>query len=127
MHKGHLLTIAALIVLAPQAQALDCPDEAAVHARLEKYITTEFWSPGERDTWKITDVSGFEFGAMKTGHVIQKQVEYGRSAQDVCPVRVEYSFKVSHADGRVETTTKGTGETFLFYLDGFDEWTFKVD
>lgn len=107
--------------------AMDCPDEAAVQAALQKYITTEFWSPGERETWKITDVSGFQFGALKTGHIIQKQVEYGKSAQDVCPVRVEYSFKVTHADGRVETTNKGVGETFLFYLDGFDEWTFKVD
>ena len=108
------------------AFALDCPSEGEVQAALQKYIETEFWSPSERDTWKITDVSGFEFGPMKTGRIIQKQMEYGVAAQDVCPVRMEYSFKATHADGRVDTTPKGVGETFFFYQNGFDEWTFKV-
>lgn len=125
--RTYVWGIVALFAFSPYASALDCPDEAAVHTALQNYINNDYWTPSERDTWKITDVSGFEFGAMKVGHIIQKQVEYGRSAEDVCPIRIEYSFKVTHADGRVETTTMGAGKTHLFYLDGFDEWTFKVD
>lgn len=117
--------VALLLSTAP-ALALECPSEAEVQAALQKYIETDFWSPSERETWKITDVSGFEFGPMKAGRIIQKQVEYGTGAQDVCPVRMEYSFKATKADGSVETTRKGVGETFFFYLDGFDEWTFKA-
>ena len=49
------------------------------------------------------------------------------SVLDVCPVRAEYSFAVTHADGRVERTEMGAGKTHLFYLDGFDEWTFKIE
>ena len=108
------------------AQTDGCPSEADVIKALKNYIETEFWSPSERDTWKITDVSGFEFGPMKAGNIIKKQVQYGQNAQNVCPIRIEYSFKATHADGRVDTTTKGKGETFLFYQDAFDEWTFKV-
>ena len=56
----------------------------------------------------------------------EKQMEYGKAAQQVCPIRIEYSFKVTHEDGRVENTSKGAGETHFFYLNAFDEWTFKV-
>lgn len=121
-----LLGFSLLLALPVLAPAADCPSEAEVQKALQTYITEDFWSPGERETWKITDVSGFEFGPMKTGKITQKQVEYGKNAQDVCPIRVEYSFKATHADGRVDTTEKGKGETFWFYLDAFDEWTFKV-
>lgn len=111
---------------APHASTASCPDQGQVQAALQAYIENTFWSPSQRETWKITDVSGFTFGAMKAGRIIDKQVEYGRPAEPVCPVRIEYSFKVSHADGRVETTSKGKNETHLFYLNGFDEWVFKV-
>jgi hypothetical protein len=126
MRAALFLTMTVLLLKSAPGAAIGCPSQDEVNAALETYITTEFWNPTERDTWKITDVSGFEFGAIKTGRIIQKQVEYGRSAEDVCPVRVEYSFVVTHADGRAETTTKGKGETHLFYLNAFDEWVFKV-
>lgn len=116
-----------LCAAAPAAVALECPDQAAVEAALTRYITQDYWSTSERETWKITDVSGFQFGAIMTGRIIQKQVEWGRAAEDVCPVRAEYSFAVTHADGRVERTEMGAGKTHLFYLDGFDEWTFKIE
>ena len=126
MRMSVLMSLAALSFGASSAQAMSCPGQEEVQAALEKYINSEFWSPSQRDTWKITDVSDFQFGPIKAGRIIQKQVEYGRSAEDVCPIRIEYSFQVTHADGRVERTAKGSGETHLFYLNGFDEWTFKV-
>lgn len=127
MRANTLLTVSCLLLCAGPAAALECPSSEEVNTALKQYVEVVFWSPSERDTWKITDVSGFDFGPMKTGKILQKQVEYGRSAQDVCPVRVEYSFNVTHADGRVETTSKGKGEALLFYRDAFDDWTFKVD
>lgn len=125
MHR-HACTVL-LFAVAPAAAALECPDQAAVEAALTRYITKDYWNQTERDTWKITDVSGFQFGPMKAGRIIQKQVEWGRSAEAVCPVRIEYSFQVTHADGRVERTPMGVDKTHLFYLDGFDEWTFRIE
>ncbi|MFO1495509.1 MAG: hypothetical protein U1F26_12730 [Lysobacterales bacterium] len=115
------------MTFAPVAAALDCPDQAAVEAAVTRYISQDYWTTSERETWKITDVSGFEFSAIKTGRITQKQVEWGKAAEDVCPVKVEYSFQVTHADGRVERTTMGGDKVHLFYLDAFDEWTFKTD
>lgn len=120
------LVSAALVLWPLTARADDCPSETETQASLQKYIENDFWSPSERETWKITAVDGFQFGGFRTGHLMEKQMSYGAAAQAVCPVRMEYSFRVTHADGRVETTEKGKGETFYFYRDGFDEWTFKV-
>jgi hypothetical protein len=127
MRAAGLIAVAVSLALASCAGATNCPSEAEVRTALQHYVETDLWSPAERDIWKITDVSGFEFAPMKTGRIIQKQVEYGRSAEDVCPVRIEYSFKATHADGRVETTAKGKDQTHLFYRNGFDEWVFKVE
>ena len=108
------------------AQAAPCPEQAEVQATLQKYVETELWSPSQRDLWNIANISDFNFGPIKTGRIIEKQMEYGKAAQEVCPIRIEYSFKVTHEDGRVETTSKGAGETHFFYLNAFDEWTYKV-
>lgn len=126
MRKQAVAIIALFCGMVSSGYAATCPDQGQVQAALQDYIENTFWSASQRETWKITDVSGFTFGAMKAGRIIDKQVEYGRPAEPVCPVRIEYSFKVSHADGRVETTSKGKNETHLFYLNGFDEWVFKV-
>lgn len=93
-----------------------CPTEQEVHASIENYITKVWWSPSERETWRIADVGDFSFGPVK----------YGTPRYNQCPVRMEYSFKVTHSDGRVEVTTKGTGETFHFSRNDFDEWVFSV-
>lgn len=94
----------------------DCPSEPEVRAGITRYITQDFWSPGQREIWKITDVGGFEFGPVK----------FGKHDSFLCALRVEYSFRVTHADGRVEIVKKGVGETFQFGRNGFDEWTFTV-
>ncbi len=44
---------------------------------------TPIFVDSERETWKITDVSDFQFSPIKTGRIIQKQVEWGRAAEDV--------------------------------------------
>lgn len=103
-----------------------CPGEAQVKASIQKYVETGVWSETERYIWKVNGLSDFAFGPMQTGHVIQKQVEYGRNAQDACPVRIDLSYKIAHADGRIEPKTE-SGKTYLFYRNGFDEWVYKTE
>ena len=93
-----------------------CPTEDEVRASVERYILEDWWSPSQRETWQIADVGDFSFGPVK----------YGKPNYGQCPLRVEYSFKVTHKDGRVEETRKGVGETFSFSKNDFDEWTFTV-
>ena len=126
MRIASLIAVVMVAFASATAHAAACPDQAEVQATLQKYVETELWSPSERDTWNISNISDFNFGPIKAGHLIEKQMEYGKAAQEVCPVRIEYSFKVTHEDGRVETTSKGAGETHFFYLNAFDEWTYKV-
>ncbi len=103
-----------------------CPSEAEVRAALTKYITVDYWSTGQRDIWKIRSVSDFSFGPMKVGKIIQKQVEYGKAAEDVCPIRMEYSFGTESQSGEKKQTKMGANQTMLFYKDAFGDWTFKT-
>lgn len=120
------LSSAALVLWPLTARAADCPSEVEAQAAIRRYIETEWWSPTQREVWKISAVDGFHYSGFRTGRTVDKQVEYGVAAVAVCPVPMEYSFQVTHADGRVETTEKGKGETFFFYRDSFDDWLFKV-
>lgn len=122
--------VGAVVVLSASvgnALAATCPSEPQVHAALTKYIETDYWSPSKRDVWKVKSISEFKFGPMRTGQIVKKQVEWGRAAQDVCPIRIEYSFTAERADGRREVTPMGVNKTHLFYQDPFQEWTFKVE
>ena len=109
-------SFAFLAFMAASPAPAECPSETEVRASITRYITQDFWSPGQRDIWKITDVSGFEFGPVK----------FAKQQADSCSLRVEYSFRVTHADGRIEVTKKGVGETFQFGRNSFDEWVFTV-
>lgn len=130
LRAARLAAAGAVLVVIPAmetASAADCPGEAEVHAALTRYINTDYWSPSKRDTWKIKSVSNFSFGPMKVGNTVKKQVEWGKAAQEVCPVRLEYSFAVEHNDGRKEVTQMGVNKTHLFYRDPFNDWIFKTD
>ena len=108
------------------AAAKLCPTDAEAQASIRKNLETNVWNDTERYIWKVAGLSDFAFGPMQTGHVIQKQVEYGKNAQDVCPVRIDLSYKLAHADGKVDAKTDN-GKTYLFYRNGFDEWVFKTE
>ena len=119
MRKGFAfltLMVAAAGGAAVAAPPPGCPTEDEVRAAVERYIQEDWWSPSQRETWQIADVSSFSFGPVK----------YGKPNYGQCPLRVEYAFKVTHKDGRIEETRKGTGETFSFSRNDFDEWTFAV-
>jgi hypothetical protein len=103
-----------------------CPSEAEVRAALTRYITVDYWSAGQRDIWKIKSVSDFSFGPVKFGSIVKKQVEYGKAAEDVCPVRVEYSFTTENQSGEKKQTKMGENQTQLFYKDPFGDWVFKT-
>lgn len=115
--SGLGLSVLAVTGSAAVAMAADlCPTEAEVQSAITHYITDVYWSPGEREIWKITDVSGFTFGSAK----------FAKPQPGRCAVRVEYSFKVTHADGRVDNPTMGAGKTMYFYRNDFGEWEFSV-
>jgi hypothetical protein len=109
------------------AAAAACPTDTEVKTALTNYINQDYWSPSKRDTWKIKSVSGFTFTAMKVGKITQKQFEYGKLAQNVCPIRIEYSFVTESQSGEKKQTTLGEGKTHLFYRNPFDEWIFKTE
>lgn len=119
--------VAAALLISACARSSDCPGQKDVEASIQKHLDKDVWNETERYIWKVKELSGFAFGPIKSGHVIKKQVEYGRDAQDVCPVRVEYTYKLAHADGRVDDKKEGADKTFLFYRNGFDEWVFKTE
>lgn len=116
-----------LAVTAPvAAQALTCPSVAEVSASFTKWHTNYQMAPTNVFLYKIKGVSGFQFGQMKFGSIIKSQVEWGQAAQDVCPVRVEYTFVIEGQDGSRSPQKKGVNETSYFYKNGFDEWIFKT-
>lgn len=121
-----LLLCAACGEQKPEVAAL-CPSQAETEAAVTAYITKTYWSTGQRDIWKIAAVDGFSFSAIQAGAVIKKQVEYDGVARDVCPIRLTYSFKVHHQDGRTETIEMGADKIQLFYKDAYNGWTFKTD
>jgi hypothetical protein len=108
------------------AAAFTCPGKSDVEGRITKYITAEYWTPAQRDIWKIKDVMDFNFGPIRTGQIGRRSVTYG-SPKEVCPVRVEYTFVAIHNDGRRETTQMGAGKTHWFYQDEFGDLQFKID
>lgn len=112
------LVLAGCVVTASAAAAppAGCPTEDEVRASVQRYILEDWWSPSQRETWQIADVGDFRFGPIK----------YGNPRYSQCPLRMEYSFRVRHNDGRIEETRKGVGETFSFYRNDFNEWTFTV-
>ena len=107
------------------AAAFTCPDTPTIQAAITKYINVDYWTPAQRETWKVKSVSDFKFGPIRTGQITKRQVDYG-PARDICPVAVEYSFVVEKNDGRRETTGMGANKTHLFYLDDFKNWLFKI-
>ena len=119
--------VAAMMAFSSGALAAGCPSEAEVKASLTHYINQDYWTASERDTWKIKTVSPLSFGPIRFGKMTQKQVEYGKQAEPVCPVRVEYSFVTVNQAGDRKETKMGQNKTHLFYQDPFGDWTFKTD
>lgn len=111
--------------LSTAALALDCPSEAEVQAAIAKWYTDYNMDPIYKDIWKVKAVSDFQFGPVKFGKIVQRQVEYGASAQDVCPVRVDFSFVIENESGGSDPQ-EHRGETMLFYKNGFDEYVYKT-
>lgn len=136
MHKAWIIAACAAALLAGScddskkqtaAEEGGCPSQEDVRTALQNYIEKDYWTPGQRDIWKITGVDGFTYSEIEIGDTIRKVVDYSGTEKEVCPVRVTYSFKEHHADGRVTTKEMGAGKVHLFYPDAFHTWTFKTD
>ncbi len=128
--RGALVAIASLLLAAcggGEGGGSGCPSEDEIRKSITHNVVDITWDAGERDIWKVADVSGFEFGPMQAGHVIDKQVEWGKPAQPVCPVRFTYKYRITGMDGSVKQREEGVNATHLFYRNAFDEWVFKVE
>lgn len=119
------LALAALVTGSALAKAGQCPSTQEAEASITTYITKEYWSEGQRQTWKVADVKDFEFGPLTYGKIIKKDMDYS-GPREVCPARVEFSFTVLHMDGSIEETEMGAGKVFYFYHDDFGDWIFKI-
>ena len=104
-----------------------CPSDDEAHASITHNVVDITWDQGERDIWKVADVGAFHFAPMKVGGTVDKQVEWGKPAQPVCAVRIEYDYRITGMDGSVKDRHEGTNQTYLFYKNAFDEWVFKVE
>jgi hypothetical protein len=130
MKRGVLAAIATLSVAScggGGAPASDCPSDEEVKKSITHNVADITWDAGERDIWKVADVSGFQFGPMKAGRLVDKQVEWGKPAQPVCPIRVEFGYKITGRDGSVKDKQEGENQTYLFYRNAFDEWVYKTE
>lgn len=108
-----------------QPRLSTCPTGAEVSGSFTKWHTNYEMSQVQILLNGTQSVSGFQFGAMKFGNIHKSQVEYG-AAQDVCPVRVEYSFVLVSNRGVRTPKTMGVNQTHYFYKNSFDEWIFKT-
>lgn len=113
----------ALLVL-PLAAASGPPSEAEIKKSIEKGFKEVYVDPV---VWKITRIT-CEFGPIKIGKITRKQVQYGKMAEPVWPVKVEVTITEYRGDTPYKKVTRGNSESdiFLFYKDAFDEWKWKT-
>lgn len=117
------MAILALLLL-PLAAAPPPPNEAEIRKSIEKGFREVYVDPV---VWKITRIT-CEFGPVKLGRITQKQVQYGKAAEPVWPVKVEVTITQYRGDTPYRKITRGTSDSdiFLFYKDAFDEWKWKT-
>ena len=100
------------------------PTEAEVKQSIQKAFTETYVDP---KVWKITRIT-CEFGPVRFGQQVQKQVQWGKSAEPVWPVKVEVKVTKYRGDQAYQTITRGdkSDDVFLFYKDAFGDWKFKT-
>lgn len=115
---------AAIAALFPLDAASGAPLDAEIKQSIEKGFTAVYVDP---TVWRITKIR-CEFGPAKVGKLMQKQVQYGKNAEPVWPVKIEVKV-IQYKDGKeYKTVVRGVAsdDVFFFYRDAFDEWQFKT-
>lgn len=112
------------VTVLPSRPASGPPTEAEVKKSIEKAFSETYVDPV---VWKITKAT-CEFGPIKFGKQTSKQVQWGKAAEPVWPVKVEVKVTQFRGDKVYKTITRGSAsdDIFLFYKDAFDEWKFKT-
>ncbi|MGI9106992.1 MAG: hypothetical protein ACR2G4_12185 [Pyrinomonadaceae bacterium] len=102
------------------------PGEDEIKETIKKGFDETYLSSTARDIYGVASVE-YEFGPIKVGSIVKKQMGRGEEARDVYPVRVKVTVKQTRKDGEVRTVERGIeGETFFFFKDGFDEWSYRT-
>jgi hypothetical protein len=126
MQKSVLRSVlVAAVVLAAHAQAASGPlTEAEIKKSIETAFTETYVDPV---VWKITKIR-CDFGPIKVGSQTQKQVQWGKAAEPVWPVKVVVKVTEYRGDAAYKTITRGekSDDIFFFYKDAFGEWKFKT-
>jgi hypothetical protein len=102
-----------------------CPSADEVRKSVEAFERKNQLTEHNREIWHVQDLRNFSFSEMKFGDMTDEQVNWGASAQEVCPVRFTYTYELVETDGAVKPKNFGEGLTFFFYRDAFKEWTYR--
>ena len=100
------------------------PTESEVKKALETYYTSAYLSETEKGFG--AESIKFEFGYANFGSPVEKAMGFGETAKTVIPVRIKFKFTVSYGNKEPKVYQRGENETFYFFKNGFDEWTFKT-
>lgn len=113
------------IISIPSVRAASAPPtEAEIKKSIEKGFAETYVDPV---VWKITKVK-CDFGSVKIGSITQKQVQWGKSAEAVWPVKVVVTVTQYRGDAVYRTVTRGdkSDDVFFFYKDAFGDWSYKT-
>lgn len=121
-----LLALALGIAACERGPDLPPPTEAEVRQAIETSFTETYLV---RDFNAIPDRIAFEFGEIRIGDVVEKQMGLGEEARPVHPVKAPLDLTVTYSNNptvRKVERGKAQNDVFFFYRDGFGEWTFRT-
>jgi hypothetical protein len=104
----------------------DCPSEEEVRETIDRKFHDLYFQ--DYGFAKVANVT-IDVGPITMGNTTLKQVEYGKDAQPVCPVRTVVHVHVTYSNNPSDRDlTRGdkSDDMFFFYKDSFDQWTFKT-
>lgn len=123
--KHLIFTIFAGLLLAIALPAASGPPaEADIKKSIDKAFSETYVDP---KIWKVTRIA-CEFGPVKIGKQVLKQVQWGKAAEPVWPVKVLVKVTEFRGDQVYKVVTRGvtSDDVFFFYRDAFDDWRFKT-
>lgn len=101
-----------------QTATVPCPTADEVKQTIQNWRVES----NQKAMFPAKAVDRFEFSPIRMGRPTKADTHNG--AVDACPVRVTYSFVTTLSTGQEMKATHGAYQTFFFYKDFFDEWTF---
>jgi hypothetical protein len=104
----------------------EIPTETEIRETIERVFHETYYQ--DYGFAKVASAT-FEISNIQIGKSTLVQVEYGKDAQPVIPVRAIVKVHVTYSNNssdRNVTRGESTDDTFLFYRNAFGKWTFKT-